>query len=88
MKTVQSFQYRGIPVVIQVNSNSALINTGSQIKSYTCTDVNLLRRAAETLVDQEIDGVLSNSSNRLRDNVSDKVFCRSTKSGRWSCRST
>jgi hypothetical protein len=61
MKLAQSFQYRGTPVVIQVNSNNAIIRTYNHTKTYLCTDINLLKRVAETLVDQEIDGNIHNN---------------------------
>lgn len=73
MKIAQSFQYRGIPVALAIDPliETGTININSTKKVYRkCSDVDLLRRVAENLVDQEIDGDLYNYSTRLRDNVS------------------
>lgn len=72
MKIAQSYQYRGIPIAININrlSRTSIISTNTFAKKYTCTDIELLKRVAETLIDQEIDGVLHNTSYKLRNYVS------------------
>jgi hypothetical protein len=72
VKVAQSFQYRGTPVIIQIDpyGKQSKIITDKHTETVACSNDKLLEKIAEKIVDREIDGNLFKYRNSICDDVS------------------